>query len=156
MTSRVESENGDFDASLYSVSIVLHCQQCLQTPAFFYVDYVTKFISLIKLYTEIVFYTNITQYDAQTQMQLDESKTLVFTTLVALMPFLEQHPYRDETSYNIIRNIGLQIGFIKSRKSRLSPESEAKIDAYSDPEIAAIVETTLGGIKTRNSFHKRE
>jgi hypothetical protein len=68
---------------------------------------------------------------------------------------LETKPQRDTILYDLLRDIGILSGFVKTRKKRISANQDAMIDAYSDPAIAAIVETTKAGMKTRNSFYKK-
>ena len=38
---------------------------------------------------------------------------------------------------------------------RMNPAKEAKIEAYSDPSVAAYAELTRGGLKTRNKYYAR-
>jgi hypothetical protein len=41
------------------------------------------------------------------------------------------------------------------QKKRKSDSYRAKEEAYSDPEVAALAEYTVGGLKTRNKCYKR-
>ena len=49
-----------------------------------------------------------------------------------------------------LNNVLLQLCVVR----RKTANQLAKIDAYSDPQVAAIAEFTKDGLKTRNAFHK--
>lgn len=56
---------------------------------------------------------------------------------------------------NDLKDILFKLDRYAFKPTRMNAQKEAKIDAYSDPEVAAYVEMTKGGLKTRNRFYKR-
>lgn len=157
MQSQLTNANlPSIDFMQYKLDVILNCQQCLQINAGSFYDYVKEMLVLLQRQLEINFYKEIMQYDYESLLHLQTAGNLVCHTLCVLMRELDAHTERDTILYDLLRDIGILTGFVKSRKKRTTAEQDAMIDAYSDPAIAAIVETTKTGIKTRNSFYKKQ
>ena len=139
-----------FEMLYYIRNLYDYCTECLshRHDVNTNIEIITNLISEI---TALRNYSSIYYYNPMMTILINNALSKTIDILKELYNRLDTSVMDERIG--IITEIGLYIGFVPRRRKKITAEAEAKIEAYSDPDVAAMAEMTTGGIKTRSRYY---